>query len=346
MNIFITGCYRSGTTLIQKYINSQIDSQLQYQPMIFLFMAIKELFYKENNIKTDKYIGKNYSMNNEDEKLNSFLNQKINITNLRPFLDKHRPTDKTLLENFNKIIYSLEKSKDLISIYTDFLDTHNSLSSSGSQKIRGVKEILCHEFVPYFLKHSVQVIVVIRNPVDVIKSLNHGNLSSDYTGGPRPTLLNLRNWRENSETAIRNINHQNLIIIQYEKFISDKYYRINKLKTLNINYRTNDLENLIDESGKQWKNNTSYSSNKKSDHRQVNNFTKNYIGATCYGEMKFFNYDPSINEPERENIIKNYKEQYNIISRPYYDKAYSTNPVNIKYEIERKADYDLSSFTK
>ena len=57
----------------------------------------------------------------------------------------------------------------------------------------GSKEIFCEEYIPYFLSNGVKVILLIRDPRDIITSLNFGK-GADFTGEIRPTLFNIRNW--------------------------------------------------------------------------------------------------------------------------------------------------------
>ncbi|MBK8506194.1 MAG: hypothetical protein IPL46_30730 [Saprospiraceae bacterium] len=51
----MTGCYRSGTTLVDKYLSNHPDCLAFSQPITPLFIHTKEAFYREIGISSKNF---------------------------------------------------------------------------------------------------------------------------------------------------------------------------------------------------------------------------------------------------------------------------------------------------
>jgi len=97
----------------------------------------------------------------------------------------------------------------------DFIKQLISDHPSGS--IQGYKEVLMEEFIPYLLRY-LRVILVIRNPKDVISSMHYGNFEQ-YSGSHRPVLFDIRNWRKSAAFAIYARRHPGFLLLHYEDLV-------------------------------------------------------------------------------------------------------------------------------
>lgn len=326
---FITGCYRSGTTLVEKFVNTQNSAFSLYQPFNFLFIELKKEYNNINKIETDKHLGFNYETEFDINKFTNFLSQKkITSENIENMLS----LENEIIKKYSDFDLGNLAGLDVITCFKILIQEITPKTKSITTK--GSKEILCQEFVPYLIENGIKVILVCRNPVDVIKSLNFGSKASIFTGGIRPTLLNLRNWREPVVIYRKNEGHPNILFIKLENFINDLETRKSILSFLNCEMSHSSLKNLVDEKNKLWSRNSSFSNNEKRSFKLSSSLI-DYVEAVCFNEMNFVGYKTNIENQMRKKIITNFSEPFEITERPYYDSSYSTNKGNIDIELER-----------
>ena len=134
-----------------------------------------------------------------------------------------------------------------------FIEIYNQLNSliprifsKKDVSYTGGKEILCEEYVPYLLSKGVRVIIIIRDPRDVIVSLNFRE-KDNLTGKKRPILYSLRLWRKSVAFALECENDSNFMWLKYEDLIENPIKILNKITSfLNIDvFDPNILEDGI-----------------------------------------------------------------------------------------------------
>ena len=327
-SFFITGCYRSGTTLIDKYLSNHHGCHAFSQPMTSLFLKSKEVFYRKIGNPSPRYLGLGSPPKYRSEEFRHFLE-----FNERELADKDlilRELSELSRQLGIELTLSYPSNLDFASIYINLLKLLQVKNGIDASTV-GVKEILCQEYIPYFIENDIKVVVIIRDPRNMVESLNFGK-GEEFTGGIRPTLLNLHNWREVCEFAIGNNGHPNLFFFRYEDFIQDTTVRKDLCLFLDLSPCEVDINALKDGSGKVWKPNSSFLEKPR---KRLDETTASYVESVCFWEMQELAYETSIDPENIPAIISNFKEPWPVQHRDYYDLDYSTKMEMIEYEVER-----------
>lgn len=195
--LFVTGCYRSGTTLTEKLLQTHPDVSVASQPFPIL------LFYAKERFLADRGIERRYPIDHQFRET------------------AYRPDDFTaFLEDLTLDMGDLAEIEQRLSVYTEGLWTRQVLevlpaispgtflsvwrdlstrlaSALGREDVLvvGTKEVLGEEFIPFILRAGGHVVHVVRDPRDMITSLNM-RVRDNLTGDPRPVLYSIRLWRK------------------------------------------------------------------------------------------------------------------------------------------------------
>jgi hypothetical protein len=338
--IFLTGIYRSGTTLLDKILNSHPQVSVCSQPFSPLYFNLKKIFLKEKGIEREYPFSPDFM---EPAYSEEFL----------PFLDAHKITSAELNVLFEDIknytgqgTHGVDKFRTRVK-EGKFQEVFDSLikllnqHSIGTQ-YAGVKEILCEEFIPYFTSQRIKSMIILRDPRDIICSLNFGK-GKEYTGDLRPLLYSLRLWRKSVAYAIRHRNDKNFLSIRYEDLVlhpETTFKRITSFLKIPSFQSKEYTGPLKDQNDKLWEGNSSYG---MYDHISADSIGKykdllddasvQYIENVCYPEMKYFDYAFKY-EKHNINEISVYKEPF-LSSRKNFSPTFSSEKENISMEIRR-----------
>jgi Sulfotransferase domain len=219
---------------------------------------------------------------------------------------------------------------NFLKIYLQILKLLNHESKS----LVGSKEILCEEFTPFFIRNGVKSIIVIRDPRDIICSLNFGK-GSEFTGEIRPLLYSLRLWRKSIAFSMLNLSLPHFMMIRYEDLVTDHQKVLKEIFSfLEIAPQT---KTVIDES---WKGNSSFGELSSVSDSSVGNYKKMldentlaYIENVCRPEMNWAGYE-LVNDHLRIENIRLYREAFKV-NHKNFDAGYSSDPKNILEEILR-----------
>lgn len=219
--LFLTGMSRSGTTLLQNILSSHERVDVLSQPIPLIYRYLKKEFYREIDHEENHYV-LNHLFNEQKytpEQLLQFLERReLSRNELEDLLKEMEEWSgqKTLLANYERLLFPII-SINLIEFYKSLLIKY---CKSNSNLYLGAKEILLEEFVPYFLKNKIKTILIIRDPRDVITSINIGS-GPKYVGQHRPTLFHIRHWRK-SVAIINTFRHHNCFRwIKYEDLVQN-----------------------------------------------------------------------------------------------------------------------------
>src|SRR5690349_11578648 len=192
-NLFITGLSRSGTTLLEKLLNNHPDIAIASQPFPYLYRHLKKKFFDSIQYPQTYYVLNNL-----------FKEDRYTARDLNNFLDHYSVSQNELREIFiqmknftgqwtimNDAGVSNYDDQNLQGAFSHLLKH----ATASDKKVRGAKEINCEEFVSYFINNGIKCIVILRDPRDVITSLNIGR-GEQFGGQHRPTLFHIRNWRK------------------------------------------------------------------------------------------------------------------------------------------------------
>lgn len=278
---FITGMLRSGTTLLDKILHNHPECYTFSQKKTSLFIKAKEDFNLSGGIHDYHILG------------NYFDERRITPETFTTFLESYIPPD---------------------TAYSSFAEWTLNCPEMPTAKIKcGIKEVLCEEFIPFFLQQGIKCLLILRDPRSVIASMR-GGVGQRYTGSPRPLLFELRNWRKSVAFAIRYSSNNNLMTIKYEDLIHDQANILNRISEfLGISIFPEDFSGstLKDQEGNTWTGNSSFEPKEKisgdytSFREKLSSDNIRFIENVCFPEMKYIGYTFSneLSAPDTEAIL-------------------------------------------
>jgi hypothetical protein len=339
--IFLTGIYRSGTTLLDKLLNNHPRVSILSQPFSPLYFGIKDLFFKSKDVQRSYPVGPDFmDVSASSKELSHFLNSYLLTSSELDliFQNVEKYKGQPGVEKFRSQL----KEGSFIEIFEKLLDLLIKNSLKKNLDAFGVKEILCEEFIPDFIAHDIKCIVIIRDPRDIICSLNLGK-GIEYTGAMRPILYSLRLWRKSVAYAINNNTSGNFMFIKYEDLVSETANEMNRITsflTIDPFAKEEFTKPLKDQNQQLWTGNSSFSSYEKVSSNSVGRYKTlmskeyiQYIENVCYPEMKYLGYAFE-NESHDINEIRSFKESFSS-TRKNFDADFSSSEDNIYQEIRR-----------
>jgi hypothetical protein len=170
-----------------------------------------------------------------------------------------------------------------------------------SLEVIGTKEIHCEDFISSFLHRGWKVVLVIRNPLDVITSIQYGR-GSHYVGKRRPTLFHVRNWRKSAQFAIYYHEKKNFKVVRYEDLVMNPNRELSRLAAFFcVPPAARVVGTAFDSARISWPNNSSFPKEGEEPgffcqesigrHKQsMSPEIHNFVHSLCWPEMKFFGY--------------------------------------------------------
>ena len=340
-NFFITGMGRSGTTLLEKLICNHTQLSILSQPFPFLFIYLKKVFLNSKGVEkyyvlNDSINNKNYDLDEFNEFLNSFVIDKDEIYKL--FKSMNNYSGQKTAVDLNKL--NLE-SNSFINIYNYLV---NVLSNKKVSISFGSKEILCEEYMAHMINNGIKVILIIRDPRDVLASANYSK-GEKYFGLKKPSLFILKTWRKSLEFMHLLADNENFHFLKYEDLVKHPYKELDKITNfLNVeNFKINCFENgIFDQKGELWSANSSYEDSgsfisQKSVGAFKNILSEDEIAYTeviCKKEMSLLGYNFEMQKLNEIEIIQNFKD-YNVENHQHLPANFSSQRENILSEIHR-----------
>ncbi len=218
--IFLTGMVRSGTTFATRFVAEATGNRLAAQPLPLLYVEVMQRFRENEGLKPDGYPLSDCVFRN------AYSRQ-----SLSRFLETLRLSSHDFVANFEKNRnYSGQQTRvdiepsDLRARESAGFDSllHRALQCArfeGSRGFDGCKETSCEEFIPFLADRGWFVVLIIRDLRDVLCSLNAGK-GSRFTGSPKPTLFNLRQWRKTVAFALDQGERPNVHVARFEDMLA------------------------------------------------------------------------------------------------------------------------------
>ncbi len=340
--LFITGMLRTGTTLLDKLLNSHPDITIASQPYFNLFLYVKEKYNKNNNYNgmplPAYFCEPSYLRENLADYLNNLKLSQKDISVLQKIIPKGNyrwslAIDANRLKNLRPgLFFSVLKT------CTEIIE--NVYGKPGSV-YTGFKEVLCEEFIPYFLGKGYKCVIICRDPRSVISSLSSGRYEG-YVGKRRPILMDIRNWRKSVAFAISLLDNPDFLMVRYEDLVRFPGKELQKITDfLGLNpFDKKILENPIkDQDGSVWRGNSSFSEKRCIDSSSVEKWKESLsqdeislIEYCSMGEMAWLGYRFETS-PENTAIDFMYEDRERI--RENYGKEHYLDSLNKKREKER-----------
>lgn len=342
---FVTGCIRSGTTLVEKLLCNHPAMSVLSQPFPTLYFDVKKQFLESIGV-CDEYFLLSHYVDETRYSLSDF-NQflKASYVPLEAVRDAlHTEYDGKLS---NAVEFSLQGDNSLVEVYSHLCKAN---SHNNSARLFGSKEVLCEEFVPYFLENGLKVIHILRDPRDVVSSIKFGK-GEDFIGRIKPLLFELRNWRKSAQLAIQFVEHPLFKTIQYEDLVLEPKETLNELcDFLEIDRFSIDAfkHGILSQNGDVWSSNSSFDSvdgiiSKRSVggfHNRLSTNVIEYIETITAPELQKLKNQP-IRHDNWQSIISNFVEP-----QPPTDtnlpSNYSTTSKAIEYELQRYSEFESS----
>ena len=304
-NLFITGMFRAGTTLLARMMNVHPQIVCASDPYRPFFNCFRDCIAEELEINIKPYapLG-DYFASIEELK----LLQKIQSAHLnQPFPDNKRAELLKQIRSQGEP-YSPKITEQLESISGDtFLEVYNNLMllvpecyGSSNEEWTATKEVWCTEFVPVLARSypEAKFMLIVRDPRAVCASKN-------VTDEKYPWLFLVRQWRKLSilTWVYKNLASFNdrVLLLRYEDLITNPEQTLQEICAflrVAMDERALDPRNFVDGRGESWVQNTSYQDKKRTFNRSSIDNWKNALGNTvveyieqlCFAEMKCYNY--------------------------------------------------------
>jgi hypothetical protein len=219
--LLVTGCYRCGTTLLEKLLHAHPASCVASQPFPVLYAYVKGLFDESRGLL------RRYPLSHR------FLEGGYSDTDFATFLDRRQLTDADLDAVFEQLARHTEghwtpeilgaratiRPGVLLDVYRQLMQAVLGLFPKVGVRVIGSKEILVEEYVSYLLGKGIHVVIILRDPRDMIASLNFSE-RDNATGRDRPVLYSIRIWRKSVATALAFEGHPRFRWLRYEDLVA------------------------------------------------------------------------------------------------------------------------------
>lgn len=300
--LFISSMMRSGSTLLQRALNTHDSIYVEYQTDTQKIINFKKNFLSE--VGCDDYHV---------------------LAHYNPVYSySYRDFKRWAAKNHNQI--------------NCFISPENKIKDTAS--VVGVKEVLAEEFYSLLLRKNIYCLNIIRDPRDVIASMSFGK-GQIHTGERRPILFDLRNWRKSFIFTKKNELNYKFKSILFEDLIFntqtvlDDIYAwldVEQIALHKVKTRLNQAA---------WQGNSSFGEKKPFDPSAIAKYKEvlpegvvNYIEAVCYKEMLRLGYEVSIKSEDRASIIREFKEPFQV-ERLEFSVNYTASLENVNYELKR-----------
>jgi hypothetical protein len=322
--LFLTGMQRSGTTLLGKLLGRHPDASILSQPFPLLFVEAKRDFLRglgRSDIRyplghlflEDGYRQEDFDQYLAELRIDGARLQRI-FEEMQGFSGQYTRVDPSAIprlppSGFAELLTSLYRAL------------------SPDVPVAGGKETICEEFLPYLLDHGCRCALILRDPRDVVASLNHGR-GPEYGGRLKPTLFNVRNWRKSVAYALHLEGAPGFLWLRYEDLVANPAAALRRIGQA---FGLADLE--AGEIGG-WTGNSSHGERVGVSAASVGAYRKvldpgvaRFIEAACLPEMRLLGYPVSLDVEEAPGVLREFKEPYEITREGMESDITSENEV-------------------
>lgn len=343
--ILITGCYRSGTTLVEKLLNGHPQVAVASQPFPVLYTFLKQKFFAERGLCRRYPLGHMFlETGYGQEEFYSFLDHYVmSSADVRSFFDQ--------LDEYTNGLWTpeLREARPLVhggtfwQIYLQLMQFLDMRFPRRELLYRGTKEVLIEEYAPYFLRKGAAVVFVIRDPRGMIASLNFRE-RDNLTGENRPILFSLRLWRKSVAFALAAVEQEKTVVVRHEDVVGNPGETLGWMaETLGIaKFEDTAFDNGIkDQYGYPWRGNSSFSEHRGISEESILSWEKRlplpvvaYIETVCQPEMRLLGYTPVLCRDFDPSVVREYRDPFRRIHSKF-PADYSCNPNRVNNEILR-----------
>jgi hypothetical protein len=222
VELLVTGCYRSGTTLLEKLLHAHPRMCVASQPFPVLYAYVKQLFDDSRGLQRRYPLGHRFlEAGDPDVDFAAFLDQRsLSASDLDAIFEQ--------LARYTEGLWTPEilgarravRPGRFLEVYRQLMQAAGTLLRKDGIRVLGSKEILVEQYVPYLLDQGMRVVIIVRDPRDMIASLNYSQ-RDNATGRDRPVLYSVRIWRKSVATALAFEGHPGFRWLRYEDLVED-----------------------------------------------------------------------------------------------------------------------------
>ena len=340
----VTGCYRSGTTLLEKLLHHHPAICIGSQPFPIAYFFAKQAFLDSRRLRRRYPLGHLFRESAyTSEELDAFLEhlpvRQSDIDEIFRSLSNYR------LGHWTPEVLSFQQQLSP-GLFPDFYrQLHEQLAmllGRTEALYCGSKEVLCEEFIPFVVARGGKVALSVRDPRDMIVSLDYG-ARDNQTGAHRPLLFSLRAWRKSVALLLAYQGDPNFSWVRYEDVAKDPQHVLDRLRS---SWGVPDPELPLDSSitgqdGRRWFGNSSFDDADGVSTASVGRFmealpteTLRYIETCCGPEMHTLGYELTSRDPLSRHDLENYREPFSNLHAKF-PRDYSTSAARIDQEWRR-----------
>jgi len=329
--IFVTGGLRSGTTLLANLIG------VLEQPFPLLFVEAKRAFLRECGVPRDDYpIGHGFHDGDPGaEALDLFLRGwRTCSEDLARLFDAMRSYSgqkrRFTADELQRALRSIAPDDDFAAVSARLVESAGSIGS---------KEVFCEEFLPHLLGRGARCILIVRDPRDVLASLNHGR-GREFGGELRPTLFNVRSWRKSVAFGLAMESHPRFVRCRYEDLVADPVSALSAAASALAIDAVSVPAEIRDSAGEVWRGNSSHG-----EHRGIGTSSVGahgdvlppevaaFVEATCLPELVRLGYSTTMTLSDAIATIESFADPYKTTRSGLEGDAMT--PSNARLEVER-----------
>ena len=340
-SLFISGYLRSGTTLLEKILAQHDAVSMLSQPFPLLFITAKERYLRDALASSDVYpLGhlfgeRRYANEDFSRYLMQWQPGRAELSAIFEAMVGHEwQWTRFSAQQLDAAFATLPSDGGFPNLLAYLL---HSLAARRNARWFGCKEVTCEEFIPLLLDRGFRCFLTLRDPRDVIASLNHGRRIG---GAARPTLFNIRAWRKSVAFALLCSAHVNFRWCRYEDLASDPATTMGDIAGLiDLKATEFDFDRLRDTSGAEWLGNSSHYSHHGVTAASIGTFrhilsppVSAFIEATCLPELRLLGYETTLTFSDAARAIREFREPYPSRAGLESDEATAGNA---RLELER-----------
>jgi hypothetical protein len=306
--IFVTGMFRSGTTLIARMLNAHPNIAFASDPFARLFRAFRNEVgfrtFDPESIDTKAPLDDYYFFADKQRFMRAIQEEPLAVSAAHADLVALRQDIANASRPFSPKIEPLLgqlTGDNFIELFRQGFDIINQAYGDANSLAIGFKEVWTTEFSRHILEAfpEAKVIHIMRDPRAVCASKN-------VTEAKYPWLFLTRQWRKLAALAWINVNDpafkKRTRLIRFEDLLAQPVEHTHALcDFMEIPFHQNliDPSSFVDGAGNPWHQNSSHFEGKQQFNRNsVDKWRKvlapvevQFIETICYPEMKVFGYE-------------------------------------------------------
>lgn len=345
--LLLTGCYRSGTTLLEKLLHNHPDVCLASQPFAVLYFHAKQAFLAARGLQ------RRYPLDH------LFLETDYTCRDFSQFLAGRRLSGEDLDEVFDRLaeyrrglwtpqalaLRDRVEPGSFLEVFRQLNVLVASLLGKPAAAVVGSKEILCEEYLHFLLSCGEKAILILRDPRDMITSLSFRE-RDNLTGDHRPLLYSLRLWRKSVAFALALEHEAGFHWLRYEDLVTRPGPTLQAVTALlEVQEFAEDAfrRGIRGQDGAPWRGNSSFA-----DHQGISRSSKGaflrrlpdrmlaYIEGLCGPEMEAMGYELVGSGRVDEQMLAGFREPCRRIHEKF-PADYARHPERVRAELERLA---------